>query len=219
MKRALLAAAVLLLANPLYAVAGVRVVDGDTLVLNGETMRLHGIDAPEAAQVCKARGGKNWACGKAATKHLQKLVQGKDITCHRRDVDRYGRTIAVCEAEGAQVNRAMVDAGLAWSFRKYSSDYNRLENRVKKTGKGIWQARNQPPWEFRAAKWKTAAAPDTNRGKNECNIKGNISGNGRIYHMPWQKYYSKTRITTAKGERWFCDENEARAAGWRKARN
>jgi hypothetical protein len=52
-----------------------------------------------------------------------------------------------------------------------------------------------------------------------CNIKGNISYNGgqRIYHVPGQHYYDETRISTGKGERWFCSEEDARAAGWRKA--
>ena len=49
-------------------------------------------------------------------------------------------------------------------------------------------------------------------------IKGNISGNGRIYHMPGQYDYARTRINTGKGERWFCSEAEARAAGWRAAK-
>ncbi|WP_292570386.1 hypothetical protein [Mesorhizobium sp.] len=53
-----------------------------------------------------------------------------------------------------------------------------------------------------------------------CNIKGNISYNTgeKIYHVPGQEYYSETRISLLKGERWFCSEAEARAAGWRKAR-
>ncbi|KUM23655.1 hypothetical protein AU467_32995 [Mesorhizobium loti] len=53
-----------------------------------------------------------------------------------------------------------------------------------------------------------------------CNIKGNISyyGGERIYHVPGQEYYSETQINLLKGERWFCSEADARAAGWRKAR-
>lgn len=53
-----------------------------------------------------------------------------------------------------------------------------------------------------------------------CNIKGNISyyGGERIYHVPGQEYYSATRISLLKGERWFCSEAEAQAAGWRRAR-
>jgi hypothetical protein len=53
-----------------------------------------------------------------------------------------------------------------------------------------------------------------------CGIKGNISINTgeRIYHMPGQKYYFATRINWFRGERWFCSESDARAAGWRKSR-
>lgn len=54
---------------------------------------------------------------------------------------------------------------------------------------------------------------------DRCVIKGNISSSGeRIYHVPGQKYYSKTKISPSKGERWFCTEKEAREAGWRKAK-
>lgn len=52
-----------------------------------------------------------------------------------------------------------------------------------------------------------------------CDIKGNISidSGERIYHVPGQEFYSDTRIRLEYGERWFCSEAEARAAGWRKA--
>lgn len=57
-------------------------------------------------------------------------------------------------------------------------------------------------------------------GENDaCNIKGNVSTQGeRIYHVPGQKYYADTRISASHGERWFCSEEEARAAGWRRSR-
>ncbi|RWM84597.1 MAG: hypothetical protein EOR84_33020 [Mesorhizobium sp.] len=53
-----------------------------------------------------------------------------------------------------------------------------------------------------------------------CNIKGNIRVNSgeKVYHVPGQEYYAETRISPLKGERWFCSEAEAQAAGWRKAR-
>lgn len=60
------------------------------------------------------------------------------------------------------------------------------------------------------------AAPEAPRPG--CDIKGNISGNGRIYHLPGSSAYARTRIDTSKGERWFCSESEARAAGWRPPR-
>jgi hypothetical protein len=55
-------------------------------------------------------------------------------------------------------------------------------------------------------------------GADGCVIKGNISSNGRIYHVPGQEHYDRTRISPSKGERWFCSESDARAAGWRRAR-
>lgn len=61
----------------------------------------------------------------------------------------------------------------------------------------------------------TTSAQET-RG---CSIKGNVSTRGeRIYHVPGQKYYDETRISASHGERWFCSEQEARAAGWRKSK-
>lgn len=56
-------------------------------------------------------------------------------------------------------------------------------------------------------------------GGQQCNIKGNVSTQGeRIYHVPGQKYYNDTRISASHGERWFCSEEEARAAGWRRSK-
>ena len=65
------------------------------------------------------------------------------------------------------------------------------------------------------AGYAAGAAPAPAGG---CAIKGNISQNGRIYHMPGQADYARTRIAESRGERWFCSEAEARAAGWRRAR-
>ena len=61
---------------------------------------------------------------------------------------------------------------------------------------------------------------DASGSSASCDIKGNISMSGeKIYHVPGQKYYDATVIDESYGERWFCTEEEARAAGWRKARN
>jgi hypothetical protein len=64
-----------------------------------------------------------------------------------------------------------------------------------------------------------SVAPDVSQISSECQIKGNISPSGeRIYHVPGQKYYGRTRISPGRGERWFCSEADARAEGWRKSR-
>ena len=131
-----------------------RVVDGDTIVVAGVVYRLFGIDAPEAGQKCVSQNGKKWPCGKAAIAEMERLVLlAKDLSCDNHGLDDYGRTIAVCIADGKNINEAMIEAGLAWSFRKYSHDYDNLEETIHLKQIGVWQAPTQTPWEYRAAKW------------------------------------------------------------------
>jgi hypothetical protein len=79
----------------------------------------------------------------------------------------------------------------------------------------------QGPLATELARFRAYAVDTMNKqGFGSCRIKGNISfeRGERIYHAPGGEYYSRTRIDTAKGERWFCSEAEARAAGWRRSR-
>jgi hypothetical protein len=72
---------------------------------------------------------------------------------------------------------------------------------------------------FLAAAMTLIAITSTAAQQGECNIKGNVSTRGeRIYHVPGQKYYNDTEISRSHGERWFCSEQEARAAGWRRSK-
>ena len=83
--------------------------------------------------------------------------------------------------------------------------------RRSRAGAGLWAGTFDPPWEWRAA-IVAETAPD------DCVIKGNISRSGeRIYHLPFQDHYDRTRISEEAGERWFCSEAEALAAGWRRS--
>jgi predicted anti-sigma-YlaC factor YlaD len=94
-------------------------------------------------------------------------------------------------------------------------DYDLDEKRAAVNDRGLHATRVQNPADFRAASAQAAQkAPDIG-----CQIKGNISSKGvRIYHLRGQEQYERTRISTLKGERWFCSEAEAKAAGWRRAR-
>lgn len=188
------------------AQAQTRVVDGDTLELDGTIFRLNGIDAPEHGQRCGA-----WNCGAEATETLVEITKGRDISCDAIGQDGYGRTIATCYADGADLGAEMVDKGMAWAFRRYSDVYDGRETAARAEGLGVWSGAFTAPWDYRAARWESAAAA----APEGCPIKGNISKNGRIYHAPWSPWYDKTRIDTARGERWFCSEDEAVAAGWR----
>ena len=230
MRALALAAAGLLLACPVLAqtISGpARVIDGDTIDISGQRVRLHGIDAPEKAQTCRIEGVP-WVCGVAAWGELVQLVAGQDVTCDTRDIDRYGRTVAVCTADGEDINAAMVAQGWALADRQFSVDYVAQEGEAREARRGLWAGEFIPPWEWRRGDRLAArpAASPVNQEQNiadgrdnapgQCLIKGNISSRGeRIYHVPGGASYSRTRISPTKGERFFCSEAEAEAAGWR----
>lgn len=190
-----------------------RAIDGDTLELGNTIYRLNGIDAPEYGQTCDGADGK-WTCGVDALHKMTELTQNAEVVCDPITNDPYGRIIATCSVNGEDLGRAMIAAGLAWAFVKFSDDYVEDQALAQSQALGIWSGENQPAWDFREMRWNTAkeAAPDG------CPIKGNISDNGRIYHAPWSPWYKRTRVSLSKGERWFCDEAEAVAAGWRAPR-
>lgn len=193
----------------------VSVFDGDTLEIGPMLIRLHGVDAPEKAQKCDAPGGGTWRCGTAASNRVRVLIAGHDVACEALDRDPYGRIIARCSAGGQDIGATLINEGLAWAFIEYSDDYIGLESAARGQAVGVWQAETQTPWDFRDDKWNRALAeaPD-----GACPIRGNIgAGKGKlkIYHTPWSPNYGNTKINVEDGERWFCDEAEALAAGWR----
>ena len=116
------------------------IIDGDTIRLGDTRIRLHGIDAPEAAQSCNAAGGGTWACGTAATRALRSIVADREVVCQPLTLDRYGRTIARCFVGAADIEAEMVRQGYAWAFVKYSTDYVGEEAEARAAHGGIWQA-------------------------------------------------------------------------------
>lgn len=125
----------------------VRVVDGDTLVMKGERIRIHGINAPEAKQQCD---NGRWSCGQAATQAMERLVAGRPVSCSGRDRDHYGRLVAVCvNHQGVDVGRELVRQGLATAYRRYSSDYVGEENAARAAGVGVWAGEFTDPESYR----------------------------------------------------------------------
>jgi len=185
------------------AVSGVaKVIDGDTIDVQGTRVRLEGIDAPEATQDCGRRWIGTWDCGKAAAAELTRLVDGQAIKCESRGADKYGRMLGVCFLDGLDINAEMVRRGLAWAFVKYSTTYQHVETDARARKVGIWQGQAQPPWEYRHTRWSTAEGT----APKGCAIKGNVTANGRIYHMPWSPWYAQSRIDPDRGKPWFCAE-------------
>lgn len=209
--------------TPLAAVTGAGrplegaavVVDGDTIEISGERVRLEGIDAPETAQTCTTVGGETWNCGLEASEVLRALISNKSVSCDRVGQDKYGRTLGICFADADDLNAAMVRTGYAWAFIKYSEAYAGAEREAKAVRAGVWQGSAVPAWEFRH---KPVALADAS-APNGCLIKGNVSKNGQIYHTQGSAWYDKVKVDESAGERWFCSEDEAKAAGWRPAAN
>lgn len=190
-----------------------RVIDGDTIVIDGRNVRLEGIDAPEHGQTCGRRFFGMWKCGAAAAEALRTIVEGRSVTCESRGDDKYGRMLGICFVDGEDINARMVREGFAWAFVKYSKTYVREEEEARADRAGIWSGEAEPAWIFREKRWAGAeyAAP------HGCAIKGNVTGHGHLYYMPWSPRYSSVKIEEEKGERWFCSETEAISAGWRPA--
>ena len=211
------------LALPAAALSGQpRVIDGDTIDMGKTRVRLHGVDAPESGQSCVASGAR-WPCGRLATRALARRLGDGQLECEERDRDRYGRIVAVCRQDGRDINAWLVAEGWALAYRRYSRAYVDEEQRARAARKGMWRGAFVAPWDWRRGKRLRGSArpsrPSANATSRRCNIKGNVGRGGkRIYHVPGDRYYAQTRIDPSRGERWFCSEREARAAGWRRAR-
>jgi endonuclease YncB( thermonuclease family) len=214
--RALTFCIVFVLAGPAFAAdfsGPIRVIDGDTLDVGKTRVRLHGIDAPERDQSCQTEQGAEWACGDWVSAQVRARFEGYTARCQVRDIDRYGRSVATCVADGVDVGREIVSQGWAFAYRRYSMAYDLDEKAAAVSDRGLHASRVQSPSQFR----RTRAAGRIPQDRS-CAIKGNISASGKIYHMPGQADYERTGIRPEKGERWFCSEAEARAAGWRRAK-
>ncbi len=135
-------------AHAAVIVGKARIVDGDTIDVGGQRIRLFGIDAPESKQTCTV-DGKAWACGQEATWALAYELAEHWVTCQQRDVDRYKRIVAVCYVGTEDVNAAMVRQGWALAYRQYSKDYVPAETDAERNRVGIWRGVFEKPWEWR----------------------------------------------------------------------
>ena len=190
--------------------------DGDTFVIWKQSIRLAGIDAPEFSQDCEDSAGKSFNCGAAALNYLKKIVSTHEVRCTGSQEDTYDRLLATCYVGDTNINEQLVIAGWAVAFLKYSDIFAQQEARAKADKKGMWKGSFVRPADYRQTRWDEVQTLSSN-AEGGCVIKGNINSKGvKIYHTPWSsRHYNRTKISTSKGERWFCDEAEALAAGWR----
>lgn len=126
-----------------------QVVEGDTIAINGQAIRLYGIDAPEIGQTCRARGGQEYDCARASTNAVTAMLQGRVATCTLFSRTPDGASVGACAVGGRDVGAAIVTQGWAVSYRSLSNRYEYLESRARTRRAGLWSGRFERPWVWR----------------------------------------------------------------------
>jgi len=200
------------------------VVDGDTIDVERGGVRTRvryiGINTPET--VHPIRGAECF--GKEASARNAALVSGQYVHLEKdvSETDKYGRLLRYVYLGDVLVNEKLVADGYA-NVSTYPPDvhytdrFRAAEAAARAAGKGLWGADCTVHQSPSSEEGGAAVASEA----TTCTIKGNLAQETgeRIYHVPGCPYYRQTVISEEKGERWFCTEDEALAAGWRKAQN
>lgn len=131
-----------------------KVIDGDSLELNGERIRLEGIDAPELDQTC-LKGAQRLPCGQEARRRLRELTGSGRLSCTGWQRDKYDRLLGVCEASGRLVNREMVRSGWAVAYGAFGAE----EGEARRAKLGLWAGEFVRPQEFRRMKGDVLEVP------------------------------------------------------------
>ena len=127
-----------------------RVVDGDTIHLNGEKIRFTGIDTPELKQTCVKEGFID-PCGVTAKEILIKKIGDNRVECISKGKDRYKRTLAECFVNDKSLSSYLVRNGYAFAYRKYSKKFIPDEDYAKANKIGMWSMNFDYPWDYRKA--------------------------------------------------------------------
>ena len=125
-----------------------RVVDGDTIHLNGEKIRFTGIDTPELKQTC-VKEGLTEPCGVTAKEILIKKIGDNKVECINEGKDQYKRTLAECFVNDKSLSSYLVRSGYAFAYRKYSKKFIKDEDYARLNKIGMWSMNFEYPWDFR----------------------------------------------------------------------
>ena len=138
----------------LNASSSLKIIDGDTIILNSEKIRFYGIDTPEIKQTCTDNYGHTYLCGVKAKLELEKIIGSKKVSCIKKIKDRYKRSISICYVDENDINSLMVKRGWALAYKKYSKKYVKDEAIAKLNNAGMWSGKFIAPWKWRRMKNK-----------------------------------------------------------------
>ena len=137
----------------IYIEGKIKVIDGDTIKMDGTSIRLFGIDAPEKNQICVNKNNESYNCGSISKKALKKYVGREKIKCRYTEKDRYGRILGTCyfpyDSSKLSLNRYMVHTGHAVAYKRYSKRYLLDEQYAKENKLGIWGGTFTEPEKWR----------------------------------------------------------------------
>ena len=125
-----------------------RVIDGDTIYLNGEKIRFTGIDTPELKQTCIKQGIID-PCGVTAKEILIDKISDSEVECISEGKDQYKRTLAECFVKNESLSSYLVRSGYAFAYRKYSKKFISDEEFAKTNKIGMWSMKFDYPWDYR----------------------------------------------------------------------
>ena len=138
---------ILILCNVTFA-DDVRVIDGDTIVINKEKIRFANIDTPELKQICSLDDLEIF-CGNLVKIILIEKIGQAIPKCEKEGVDQYKRTLAECFVNGESLSTFLVRSGYAFAYRKYSDQFIKDEEFAKERKLGLWSMKFEYPWDFR----------------------------------------------------------------------
>jgi len=223
--------------------ANATVRDGSTLQLGSVTYRLDGIDAPAIDQLCIDEHADSWTCGVEARDQLAKLIGNRQVRCDDLgpDPSYKKRHLGVCKIEGetTSLSQLLVRQGFALNLESSATGrFQPDEARAIENRQGLWKGCFVAPQQFRLGKKdssllggscpsdrdkeiREALFPEQLAMPSACSIKGKfavrarVTGNVGIYHLQGCRSYP----ALTQPDRWFCSEEDAQAAGFRRAYN
>ncbi|OAF14132.1 thermonuclease family protein [Bradyrhizobium neotropicale] len=127
------------------------IIDGDTLEIHGNRIRLWGIDAPESSQLCRGDDSLPYRCGAKAANELDAFIARRPVSCEPVGRDVYGRTVATCSVGSVDLAEWLVRGGLAFDWPRYSKGkYDSAQREADHAGRGVWAGSYVVPWLYRA---------------------------------------------------------------------